>query len=72
MFERTEYFESYALLPWIDAQLQQNRQLANDFALAQQQDPSLQTDGKKRLDWFYQRSPFYDQSYLKYPVLIER
>lgn len=72
MFERTEYFESYALLPWIDDQLQNNRQLANDFALAQQQDATLQTDGKKRLDWFYQRSPFYDQSYLKYPVLIER
>lgn len=72
MFERTEYFEMYALLPWIDEQLQHNPQLATDFALAQAQDPSLQTDGKKRVDWFYQRSPFYDASYLKYPVLMER
>jgi hypothetical protein len=32
----------------------------------------LQKDGNARLSWFYQRSPFYDETYLKYPVLLER
>lgn len=72
MFERTEYFEMYAILPWIEQQLATNPALAAEFAQAQLDDESLKTDGKKRVDWFYQRSPFYDQSYLKYPVLVER
>ncbi len=71
MFERTEYFEAYALLPWIEQQLAQDKQLAAEFAAASKADKQLQTDGKARLQWFYQRSPFYDQSYLQYPVLLE-
>ncbi len=71
MFQRTEYFENYALVPWIEQQLAKDQQLKNAFAAAQKADPKLQKDGAARLQWFYQRSPFYDASYLKYPVLIE-
>ena len=72
MFERTEYFETYAMLPWIEQELKTNQKLAAEFAAAIKADSKLAKDGQARLDWFYQRSPFYDQSYLKYPVLIER
>lgn len=72
MFERTEYFETYAMLPWIEQELKTNKTLATDFAAAVKADPKLAKDGQARLHWFYQRSPFYDQAYLKYPVLIER
>lgn len=72
MFERTEYFETYAMLPWIEQELKTNKTLATDFAAAVKADPKLAKDGQARLHWFYQRSPFYDQTYLKYPVLIER
>ena len=72
MFERTEYFETYAMLPWIEQELKTNKTLATDFATAVKADPKLAKDGQARLHWFYQRSPFYDQTYLKYPVLIER
>ncbi len=72
MFERTEYFETYAILPWIEQQLKQNKKLAADFAAAVKADSKLAKDGQARLDWFYQRSPFYDTQYLKYPVLLER
>ncbi len=72
MFERTEYFETYALLPWIEQQLAQDKQLAAEFTAASKADKQLQTDGNARLQWFYQRSPFYDQSYLQYPVLLEQ
>lgn len=71
MFQRTEYFENYALVPWIEQQLKNDPQLKTAFAAAQKADPQLQKDGAARLQWFYQRSPFYDASYLKYPVLIE-
>jgi len=72
MFERTEYFETYAMLPWIEQELKSNKTLATDFAAAVKADAKLAKDGQARLHWFYQRSPFYDQTYLKYPVLIER
>jgi len=72
MFERTEYFESYAMIPWIEQQLLADPQLKQQFAEAVKADPTLQKDGQARLNWFYQRSPFYDQHYLKYPVLLER
>lgn len=72
MFQRTEYFENYALLPWIEQQLKTDAKLKADFDAAVKADPQLQKDGEARVQWFYQRSPFYDGSYLKYPVLIER
>jgi hypothetical protein len=72
MFERTEYFETYALLPWIEQQLASDSRLKQEFAAAEKADASLKKDGQARLMWFYQRSPFYDQNYLKYPVLLEK
>jgi len=71
MFQRTEYFERYALLPWIEQQLKVDAQLKADFESAKKADVKLQKDGEARLQWFYQRSPFYDATYLKYPVLLE-
>ena len=72
MFERTEYYETYALIQWIEQQLAADPTLKKAFAEAEKADKKLQQDGKARLEWFYQRSPFYDQQYLKYPVLLER
>lgn len=72
MFQRTEYFENYALLPWIEQQLKVDSKLKADFEAAQKADTKLQKDGDARVQWFYERSPFYDATYLKYPVLIER
>lgn len=72
MFERTEYFEPYAFLPWIEQQLKTNKKLASEFAAASKADAKLQKDGKARLQWFYERSPYYDQTYLQYPVWLER
>lgn len=72
MFERTEYFETYALIPWIEQQLKTEAKLKQAFAEAEKADDKLKKDGRARLNWFYQRSPFYDETYLKYPVLLER
>ncbi|OBP15294.1 carboxypeptidase [Rheinheimera sp. SA_1] len=72
MFERTEYFETYAIIPWIEQQLVADPKLKQQFDEAVKADATLQKDGQARLDWFYQRSPFYDEQYLKYPVLLER
>jgi len=71
MFELTEYFEPYALEPLIAGLLQEQPQLQQQFDQALQANEALRNDPRARYDWFYQKLRYYDQAYLKYPVLIE-
>lgn len=71
MFERTEYFEPYAIEPLIAQMLAAQPQLQQQFDQALAQDEALRTNPRERYNWFYRQMPFYDQQYLKYPVLIE-
>jgi hypothetical protein len=71
MFERVEYFEPYAIVPLIEAALKQDKKLKAEFEEALAQDKKLASDAQAKLQWLYQRLPYYDQKYLKYPVFIE-
>ncbi len=68
IFTRTEYIENYAVEPLAAQMLKQDPklQVAFDEAL---KDEAFAADPKARLRWFYQRSPYYDNEYQKYPVL---
>lgn len=71
IFTRTEYIEDYAVEPLAAKMLQENPKLKAEFdkALA---DAEFAADPKARLRWFYERSPYYDNQYLKYPVYRAR
>ncbi|MDX3773893.1 M14 family metallopeptidase [Chromatiaceae bacterium AAb-1] len=71
MFERTEYFEPYAIEPLIAKMLAEQPQLTAEFEKALAEDEALRNNPRERYNWFYKQMPFYDQQYLKYPVLIE-
>lgn len=71
MFERTEYFEPYAIEPIIKRMLQQQPELQQQFEQALAKDESLKNNPRGRYNWFYRQTPFYDNQYLKYPVLIQ-
>jgi hypothetical protein len=71
LFQRTEYFESYAIEPLIERLLEQEPELKQQFAQALAENSALNIDPRARYDWFYQKLPYYDQEYLKYPILIE-
>jgi len=71
MFELTEYFEPYALEPLIAQLLQAQPELQQQFEQALQDDDALRNNPRERYNWFYQKLRYYDQTYLKYPVLIE-
>jgi len=71
MFERTEYFEAYAIVPLIEQAMAQDKQLKQEFEEAVKTDKALASPEAK-MQWWYQRLPYYDQNYLKYPVLLER
>ncbi|WP_137224635.1 M14 family metallopeptidase [Shewanella sp. MEBiC00475] len=68
IFTRTEYIEDYAVEPLAAKMLLENPALQAEFDLALK-DQAFANDSKARLRWFYQRSPYYDNEYMKYPVL---
>jgi murein tripeptide amidase MpaA len=71
IFERTEYFEPYAIEPLIERMLAQQPELQQQFEQALAKDEALRNNPRERYNWFYRQMPFYDNQYLKYPVLIQ-
>ncbi|QSX37429.1 M14 family metallopeptidase [Shewanella sedimentimangrovi] len=67
IFSRTEYMEDYAVEPMAAKMLQDNPGLKAEFDQALL-DPAFAADPHARLRWFYERSPYYDNQYLRYPV----
>ena len=46
--------------------------LKADFEVKLASDAKFAADPNARMQWFYERSPYYDDRYLLYPVGIER
>ncbi|MGB5788356.1 MAG: M14 family metallopeptidase [Pseudoalteromonas nigrifaciens] len=70
IFQRTEYMENYALIPYARQMLKNNPKLALAFDKKINDDKVFAKDADARLNWLYEQSPFYDQAYLKYPILM--
>ncbi len=70
IFQRTEYVENYALEPFARKMLKQNPAMALAFDKKIREDKKFANDPKARMEWLYARTPFYDNAYLKYPVLM--
>ncbi|MEL0632346.1 M14 family metallopeptidase [Pseudoalteromonas carrageenovora] len=69
IFQRTEYMENYALIPFARQMLKDNPKLALKFD-EKLKDKSFSEDADARLNWLYEQSPFYDKAYLQYPILM--
>ncbi len=67
IFTRTEYMEQYAVEPMAAEMLAKDPALKKAFNEALK-DEAFAADPAARLRWFYERSPYYDAEYLKYPV----
>ncbi len=68
MFQRTEYVESYVIEALAREMLDKDPELAKAFAEAKQQSPKLAKNPAAIRQWFYQRTPYYDQQLNLYPV----
>jgi hypothetical protein len=68
MLQRTEYIEGYAIAPLADRMLAADPALRAAFAAKLKADPAFAADSQARLQWFYARTPYYDDRYLLYPV----
>ena len=68
ILQRTEYIEGYAIEPLARRMLEADPQLARDFQARLDSDPEFARDPERRLAWFYERSAYYDDRYLLYPI----
>ncbi|MEW6996117.1 M14 family metallopeptidase [Colwelliaceae bacterium BS250] len=87
MFQRTEYIESYAIVPLAHKLLKDKKLKAEfdkQFAIVEQTQKAdsaamtenslgdiFKTNSDDKMRWLYQHSDFYDKQYLQYPVLLE-
>ena len=72
ILQRTEYIEGYAIAPLAEQMLQNDPKLKAEFDTKLTSDPTFAASPDERLQWFYARTPFFDERYLLYPVGIEK
>jgi hypothetical protein len=68
VFSRTEYVESYVIERMIPELLEQNPAWASELEVLKREDPEFAADPWAIRDWFYRRTPYYDQRVGIYPV----
>jgi murein tripeptide amidase MpaA len=71
ILQRTEYIERYAIAPLAEQMLQDDAALNREFQSKLAEDQDFASDAQARLRWFYERSRYYDQRYLRYPIGIQ-
>lgn len=68
IFEQKEYAEGYVLEPLAARMLTEDAELRQQFEQRVRSDKDFAADARKRLDWFYERSPYWDRARNVYPV----
>jgi hypothetical protein len=68
MLQRTEYIESYAIAPLAEKMLANDPKLKAEFEAKLTAEPAFAKNATARLQWFYERTAYYDIRYLLYPV----
>ena len=71
VLNRVEYIEGYAIAPLAERMMAADPALKTAFEAKLAADPAFAADGDARLQWFYERTPFYDDRFRLYPVARE-
>ncbi len=68
---RTEYAEAYVMEPMAQKMLNADPKLRQQFERQLTNDKDFASSARNRLDFFYQRTPYFDNRYLLYPIARE-
>src|SRR5690606_33326567 len=63
-----EYFSAYIFEDEAFRLLNENPELKKQFNEAKAGDKQLRNSAREQLDWLYKRSPYYEQTHLRYPI----
>ncbi|NUM70497.1 MAG: M14 family metallopeptidase [Ignavibacteriaceae bacterium] len=69
IFERKEYFEDYVMEKLIPDMVKENPELMKEFNKKLAEDEKFAKDPYGRLNFFYERSPYFDKNYNLYPIM---
>lgn len=68
ILSRKEYFSPYIFEEEALRLLQEHPEWRSELEKEKQNNPSLANDPRRQLDWIYQRSPYYEDTHLLYPI----
>ena len=68
-FERKEYFENYVMEKLAAEMLAANPELKKEFETKLKNDEDFRKSPQKRLNFFYERTPYFDNHYRVYPIM---
>ena len=68
ILQRTEYIEGYVIAPLAEKMLAHDSALRAEFERKLASDKAFAANPDARLAWFYERTPYFDERYLLYPV----
>jgi len=68
VLQRTEYVEQYVMEPMAARMMAEDPELKEAFEAAVRADTTFAADPQARLQWFYERTPFFDEEYRLYPI----
>ncbi len=69
IFERKEYFEDYVMEKLIPDMIEKDPGLMDEFRKKVASDEKFAKNPYERLNFFYERSPYFDKNYNLYPVM---
>lgn len=65
---RKEYYSPYVFEDTAADLLQKDSSLKARFEKKRAEDKTFAEDGKAQLDWIYRNSPYFESSYMRYPI----
>jgi len=69
IFEQREYFETYVMEPLAEKMAKENPELKRAFEKKLREDKDFAASPRRRLQFFYERSPYWDQEMDVYPIV---
>ncbi len=68
ILQRAEYFDNYVMEPMARSMMREDPELAAEFETRLMSDATFAGDARARLDFFYERTPYFDRRWKLYPV----
>ena len=68
VLQRSEYFEAYVISPMAERMMEEDPALATEFAERLAADEEFAANPRARLEFFYERTPYFDREWKLYPI----
>lgn len=68
VLQRTEYIEAYALAPLGERMLREDPRLREEFERKVAEEEEFRDNPRRRLQWLYARSAYFDRTWNLYPI----